>query len=398
MDVVSGLHQVLANIKALDLGRIARDAEESKQYKLLIKRGTCFVPYFTPDGLAFAPSRFVGYVGNSLLAHMYNDGRDGRKTNIALIQIFGAEPLPNANLEARYLKFCAEVGVEPSKTGTFGVLRKYWLTPDAESFLAGDKMKQDHEFSDSALDIQEDAYSWSVLSSNEAIKRVDKSAILHHGTGVPKQVLPYFGINDANPPKSLRAVHRGKELDLRVSVDPLQRVRLFWPKGLSVDIARAFPAETAMLKAGEEQGRGAIIMHFLKINNSSFEIEMYGAGSVAEETVPEEYMAHVEGKAVKVEYSRRMRSAINRQKAIEIHGSTCAVCGFDFEKTYGHLGRGFIEVHHLNPLGESEEEAAVNPATDLIPLCANCHRMAHRGKDGVLSLNELRLALTGKMA
>jgi|GEM_PF-1144219 len=236
---------------------------------------------------------------------------------------------------------------------------------------------------------KEDVFSWTILSDGEAIKRVDKSAIVYHGTGVPKQVLPFFGIDDANPPKSLRVIHRGKEIDLRVSADPFQRVRLFWPKALSEDMAHTFPAETAMLKAGEEQGRGAIIMHFRKLAASFFEVECYGAGVVAEETVPDEYMAQVEGKAVRVEYLRRVRSAINRQKAIEFHGTACAVCGFDFEKTYGDLGRGFIEVHHLNPLGESEEEGEVNPATDLVPLCANCHRMVHRGEVGVITPDEL---------
>ena len=252
----------------------------------------------------------------------------------------------------------------------------------------------DHDLDLRQAPDKDDVFSWTILSDGEAIKRVDKSAILYHGTGVPKQVLPFFGIDDANPPKSLRVIHRGKEIDLRVSVDPSQRVRIFWPKGLSEDIARAFPAETAMLKANEEQGRGTIIMHFRKLAASIFEVECYGAGVVAEETVPDEYMAQVEGKAVRVDYLRRIRSAINRQRAIELHGSTCAVCGFDFEKTYGDLGRGFIEVHHLNPLGESEEEAAVNPATDLIPLCANCHRMIHRGVGGVLSPDGLRAILS----
>lgn len=119
-------------------------------------------------------------------------------------------------------------------------------------------------------------------------------------------------------------------------------------------------------------------------------MSFFRAGAEAEESVPEEYAPQLEGKSVVIETIRRMRSAINRQRAIEFHGSTCAVCGFDFEKTYGDLRRGFIEVHHLNPLGESEEEAAVNPVTDLIPLCANCHRMIHRGKDGVLSPTNLR--------
>lgn len=33
----------------------------------------------------------------------------------------------------------------------------------------------------------------------------------------------------------------------------------------------------------------------------------------------------------------------------------------------------------------------VNPETDLIPVCPNCHAMLHRGKNGnVLSIDELK--------
>lgn len=32
----------------------------------------------------------------------------------------------------------------------------------------------------------------------------------------------------------------------------------------------------------------------------------------------------------------------------------------------------------------------VNPETDLIAMCANCHRMIHRRKDKVVSVDELK--------
>lgn len=245
---------------------------------------------------------------------------------------------------------------------------------------------------------KEDAFSWSILNSNEAIKRVDKSVILYHGTGVPKQVLPFFGIDDANPPKSLRLSYRGKVLRLRVSVDPFKRVRLFWPKALSDDISKTFPIEAAFLKADDERGQDNVVMHFYKRGEDILEVDVYALGDVVEEQVPEEYTGRLEGQTIVVQALRRARSIINRQKAIECYGVICAVCSFDFEKVYGELGRDFIEIHHLTPLGESDEEMTVNPKTDLIPLCANCHRMIHRGKDGALSLHELRLALMGKMA
>jgi len=72
------------------------------------------------------------------------------------------------------------------------------------------------------------------------------------------------------------------------------------------------------------------------------------------------------------------RKSKNRAEAIKIHGTQCKGCGFDFEEKYGQLGKDFIEVHHVTPLSHIGEEKEINPETDLIPLCSNCHRMIHR--------------------
>lgn len=32
----------------------------------------------------------------------------------------------------------------------------------------------------------------------------------------------------------------------------------------------------------------------------------------------------------------------------------------------------------------------IDPAKDLVPVCANCHRMLHRKRDKVLSIEELK--------
>lgn len=88
--------------------------------------------------------------------------------------------------------------------------------------------------------------------------------------------------------------------------------------------------------------------------------------------------------------TRYERSAKNRSAAIKIHGTVCQGCGFDFEKTYGEIGKGYIEVHHVKPLCEEDDAVEINPATDLICVCANCHRIIHKRKDSVLSLKELQ--------
>ena len=108
--------------------------------------------------------------------------------------------------------------------------------------------------------------------------------------------------------------------------------------------------------------------------------------SETEQEVPD---GHTEGKK-KVYYTTKYeRSTKNREAAIRIHGTKCMICGFDFEEKYGELGKGYIEVHHIRPLSEIDEEVVVNPETDLICVCSNCHRMLHRFRSYIVSVEEL---------
>jgi putative restriction endonuclease len=84
------------------------------------------------------------------------------------------------------------------------------------------------------------------------------------------------------------------------------------------------------------------------------------------------------------------RDPMLRKQALTMHGYTCFGCGFNFEERYGMHGRGFIHVHHLKPLHSLGSRQPVNPETDMIPVCPNCHCMIHRRKHHTLSLNELR--------
>ena len=91
---------------------------------------------------------------------------------------------------------------------------------------------------------------------------------------------------------------------------------------------------------------------------------------------------------ISVHYERNIRL---RNMAFKIHGYDCGICGFNFGKTYGAWGIGFAEVHHLEPVSlNGHEKKEVNPATDLIVLCANCHRMTHRKKGITLTVEELK--------
>lgn len=85
------------------------------------------------------------------------------------------------------------------------------------------------------------------------------------------------------------------------------------------------------------------------------------------------------------------RSSEARKACIRHHGTVCKGCGFDFEKTYGDLGKDFIHVHHITPLKTIAESYKIEPVTDLVPLCPNCHAMVYIGNESrPLSVDELR--------
>ncbi len=95
-----------------------------------------------------------------------------------------------------------------------------------------------------------------------------------------------------------------------------------------------------------------------------------------------------EGRKIVAQSIRYERSAKNRAAALRHHGTKCKACGFDFDEVYGEQhARHFIQVHHTDSITEGVR--VVDPQTDLIPLCSNCHSMAHRGQGKILSVAEI---------
>jgi 5-methylcytosine-specific restriction protein A len=86
------------------------------------------------------------------------------------------------------------------------------------------------------------------------------------------------------------------------------------------------------------------------------------------------------------------RSRSNRALAILSHGLTCLVCETNFGEKYGSIGEGYIEIHHLTPVHLMGGQRRLNPLEELVPLCANCHRMVHR-TDPPYTPDELRQSL-----
>ena len=98
-----------------------------------------------------------------------------------------------------------------------------------------------------------------------------------------------------------------------------------------------------------------------------------------------------EGTVKKINVNVYERNPEARRICIKKYGCKCQVCGMDFQKTYGELGKGFIHVHHIIPLHSIKSDYIINGETDLIPVCPNCHAMLHKSVDGeFMTVEELR--------
>lgn len=94
--------------------------------------------------------------------------------------------------------------------------------------------------------------------------------------------------------------------------------------------------------------------------------------------------------------AERNRGLANKAKAV--HGYTCNVCSFNFERRYGDIGSSYIEAHHLTPMRELEgRPTKLDPKTDFTVVCSNCHRMLHRA-DPPLTIEELNHRIAGQPA
>ncbi len=99
---------------------------------------------------------------------------------------------------------------------------------------------------------------------------------------------------------------------------------------------------------------------------------------------------NIEGALVQINATAYERDPSLRNKCISIHGTQCKICGFDAAKVYGTDFAGKIHVHHIIPLSSVKQEHEVNPETDMIPVCPNCHMIFHSKLGGVYTPDEVK--------
>lgn len=237
-------------------------------------------------------------------------------------------------------------------------------------------------------------YSWEIINDITAIKNCDKSFFEHRGSGVPREIRWFFDSEDIQNGQRipLILIYKNNEYNAHIEMERSQhsRTRIFWESDLKKEFYDVL--KNYRLKSEKENEYPSI--EFTKIFGNTYEVEFIGVDLLNDDNINPletiEIENRLEGKRKKIYTTKYERSSENRKKAIQIHGTRCMVCDFDFEEAYGELGKDFIEVHHTKPLSSLEEEIVVNPKEDLVCLCSNCHRMIHRSKNKILSVEELK--------
>jgi hypothetical protein len=84
-----------------------------------------------------------------------------------------------------------------------------------------------------------------------------------------------------------------------------------------------------------------------------------------------------EGAVSRVLVNAYERNPEARAKCLAYYGTTCFICGFDFGQAYDGVGQGYIHVHHLFEISRMGSGHAVDPITDMRPVCPNCHVVIH---------------------
>lgn len=113
-----------------------------------------------------------------------------------------------------------------------------------------------------------------------------------------------------------------------------------------------------------------------------------------DETEEEAEKRQVEGRVTEAKVLRRQRNRAARERCLIKSGYKCYICDFDFEKVYGEIGKGFLEVRHKRPISTYDEEHEI-PQSELVALCSNCHSMVHRRKEA-MDVDELKSIVQNK--
>jgi len=164
------------------------------------------------------------------------------------LSIMGANPLANSRLEK--------------------ILDKYGSI---------DNFRKEIE-KENRIDILYSSNSWRIVEENIFLKIIDKSVLHNNGTGIPKDIIKYFGIEDIAEGGNREIVfnYNVKEYYARFEHINLDRYRIMWRQEFADILKEQLPFWYQRLEAdssyGSDQERPKL--KFFKVNKNEYEVEI----------------------------------------------------------------------------------------------------------------------------
>jgi 5-methylcytosine-specific restriction protein A len=137
------------------------------------------------------------------------------------------------------------------------------------------------------------------------------------------------------------------------------------------------------------KGKGEQVSIRTLVDSYRAKLALYVTKVIYPDKVPQKPTGFTEGALNQVTINAYERGPKARTACIAKFGAICQVCDFDFEKTYGQIGKGFIPLHHKIDLAQIGESHQVDPINDLAPVYPNCHAMLHTKKPA-MSIERLK--------
>lgn len=214
-----------------DLLRNCAELEEARKgggqvkdlYVGLIGRGSVFFPYLTGDGIAFAPSRFIGYAENTVLGHEQLEQRHGWHTTTRVREILRAKfgftiwNVVDEAAKSHYHSFCDSLGIVPRRSK-----KTFWITPEVGDWLEENTIDR--------IDAQEIATLEQEILADTSLPETTREAIVKSRVGqglFRRRVIQEYGcclITEIEEPALLVASHikpwRDCRKDPRECLDP----------------------------------------------------------------------------------------------------------------------------------------------------------------------------------
>lgn len=139
--LIENIDELINNIEQVEDYLNGVDITATEEMIHLIGNGTNFVSYKINGEIHFAPSRFVGYLNNTLKVHLVKDnGKNGTKTSPRIDAILGIRRVHDKELEKLYQEYCFKIGATPKNM--VNTQRKYWFFKNREIILQEGAVKQ----------------------------------------------------------------------------------------------------------------------------------------------------------------------------------------------------------------------------------------------------------------